>query len=150
MKKLAVLIMAAIIACFTLTACGGSDFEGKWECKSMSMGGMTIEDNFMGIPLGAMFQMEINSDGTGVLKSGMGEDGEDEDSGPQEFTWKEKDGKLVLTAKNEDGKDEDIELEFEDDELTMEMEGETVVFGKVDKFTEFDASQFSLGGDDEE
>lgn len=150
MKKLAVLITAAIIACFTLTACGGSDFEGKWECKSMSMGGKTIEDNFMGIPLGAMFQMEINSDGTGVLKSGMGDDGEDEDSGPQEFTWKEKDGKLVLTAKNEDGKDEDIELEYEDEELTMEMEGETVVFGKVDKFTEFDASQFSLGGDDEE
>ena len=109
----------------------------------MSSGGMTLKDNFMGIPVAIMFQFEFKSDGTGELK--QNDSGSDEEKST--FKWEEKDGGIVLTPN--DGSNEEMKFTMEGDLLVASMkEGDkdaTIKLKKVDEFTTFDTSSFSLG-----
>ncbi|SDB05171.1 hypothetical protein SAMN02910317_00188 [Ruminococcaceae bacterium FB2012] len=145
MKKFAVIVLAVVIACFTLVSCGGSNYVGKWELEEMSSTGMTLKDNFLGIPVAIMFQFEFKDDGTGVMKKN--------DNGTQEkdttFKWEEKDGGVVLTPAEGSESTETLKFTKDGDLLacTMGENGKdvTIKVKKVDEFTTFDASQFSLG-----
>ncbi len=141
MKKLFGMIAALAMSVTCLTACGSSEdaFVGKWECKEMKMEGMTISDEFMGVPVGAMLQVEFKEDKTGVAMA-MGEE-------EGTFEWKADDDKVTADIDGEEAvftKDGDL--------LTMtppDGEGETVTLKKVDSFTEFDASALEDGLDQE-
>ncbi|MBQ7187384.1 MAG: hypothetical protein IJR91_07105 [Ruminococcus sp.] len=143
MKKFAVIIMAVVITCLALVGCGNGGYVGKWELEEMSSGGMTLKDNFMGIPVAIMFQFEFKSDGTGELK--QNDSGSDEEKST--FKWEEKDGGIVLTPN--DGSNEEMKFTMEGDLLVASMkEGDkdaTIKLKKVDEFTTFDTSSFSLG-----
>lgn len=144
MKKILVVVLALAVACMCLVSCGGGDFEGKWECESMNLGGMTITDSFFGIPVGIMMQLEIKADGKGIQYEY--DNGETKENS---FKW-EADGKN-LTIKQ--GGDE-IEFKLKDDKLVAEYteDGQTVsvTLKKVKSFTEFDADELlgAFGGDD--
>ena len=151
MKKIAVLIIAAVMTCFGLVGCGSGGYTGKWELQEMSGGGMTLSGNLLGIPVAVMFQFEFKEDGTGTLKTN--------DEGSSTFKWEEKDGGIVVTPNKgdnsgSDGDDGIKEMKFtKDGDLlvcTMEKDGKdaTIKLTKVDEFTTYDASSFSLLGGD--
>ncbi len=137
MKKLFGMIAALAMSVTCLTACGSSEdaFVGKWECKEMNMEGMTISDEFMGIPVAVMAQMELKDDKTGTVSS-VGEEAES-------FEWEVKDDDTIIATL--DG--EEVEFKKDGDLITMEIDGAKTVLTKVDKFTEFDASALEDLGD---
>ena len=143
MKKFAVIIMAVVITCLALVGCGNGGYVGKWELEEMSSGGMTLKDNFMGIPVAIMFQFEFKSDGTGELK--QNDNGSDEEKST--FKWEEKDGGIVLTPN--DGSNETITFKPEGDLIVASMKENgkdaTIKLKKVDEFTTFDTSNFKPG-----
>ncbi len=119
-KLLSAVCTMAIAASLTLTGCGKSD-AGHYDLYSMTTDGetMTMKDmeemyKEMDMEAPEMY-IELNEDGTGKLVMG------DEDT--QEFEWK--DG--VITA---DG--EDVKYTVEDGKLTMEDDGEKMVFEKAE------------------
>ena len=65
MKRILVIVMAMALACVCLVGCGSADFEGKWECEEMSLGGMSIKGDFMGVPVAVSMQIELEKDGKG-------------------------------------------------------------------------------------
>lgn len=133
MKKIFGMIAALAMSAACLTACGNAEdeFVGKWECTEMKAEGVTITDDFQGIPIGTMIQMEFKDDKTGTITA-MGEESQD-------FTWTV-DGDVV--SADIDG--EKTEIKKEDDLIVMteDLEGSdaTVKLKKVDEFTEFDPS----------
>lgn len=137
-----------------------SNVEGKWECEYMEFAGQKLED-FMGIPVAAMMQLEIKAGGQGVIN-----DASEGKPSEQTFTWEIKGNKLVISAKGEK-----IEFEINGDRLVVEKteggQAGKVSLKKVDKFTEFDfeaykdsmgdllgdmgsldVDDFNIGGDD--
>ena len=142
MKKIAVIIMAVIITCIALVGCGSEGYAGKWELQEMTGSGMTITDNFMGIPLAVVFQREFKDDGTGSLfQNSSGTDQQD-----TSFKWEEKDGGIVLTK---NGTNEELKFTKEGDLLVTSTSVSGTEYSyklkKVDSFTTFDASSFSFG-----
>lgn len=135
MKKLIGMVAAIAMSVTCLTACGNSedDFVGKWECKEMKTEGMTITDDFMGIPVAAMFQIEFKDDKTGTAMT-MGEASED-------FEWTA-DGD-TLSAEI-DGDTTKFKKDGDTITISEDMDGSeaTIKLKKVDEFTEFDASSF--------
>lgn len=138
MKKLFGMIAALAMSVTCLTACGGGSedaFVGKWECKEMKMEGMTISDEFMGIPVAAMIQVEFKDDKTGVATA-MGEE-------EGKFDWEADGDKVTVEI---DG--EKTTFTKDGDLITMtspDDDSQTVVLQKVDNFTEFDASALEDG-----
>ena len=140
MKKIALIILAVVTACFCLVGCGGGDYAGKWELQEMSAGGVTMKGDIMGVPVAVMFQFEFRSDGTGTLKT----NGESKDD-KGEFKWEEKDGGVVVTATDGSiGENGEKELKFtkEGDLLVFSMtesgQESTMKLVKVDEFTKYD------------
>lgn len=134
MKKLIGMVAALAMSVTCLTACGSDSkdsFVGKWECKEMKSDGMTLTDEFMGIPVASMFQVEFKDDNTGEVTV-IGEDTES-------FEWEADGDKVSLDV---DG--ETVEFKKDGDTITAsEGSGDTetsFTLVKVDKFTEFDAS----------
>lgn len=130
MKKLVGLLATLAMSVTCLTACGGSgDFVGKWECTEMTADGQTIKDEFMGVPVGAMFQVEFKDDNKATINV-LGEEAETVD-------W-EADGDTVKIKA--DG--EEVEIKKDGDQLVAkEGEGDeetSFKLKKVDKFTEVD------------
>ena len=143
MKKFAVIIMAVVITCLALVGCGSGGYVGKWELEEMSSTGMTLKDNFMGMPIAILFQFEFKSDGTGELKQNGNGTGEEKST----FKWEEKDGGIVLTPN--DGSAETMNFKMDGDLLVASTKENgkdaTIKLKKVDEFTTFDTSNFSLG-----
>ena len=138
MKRIAALILAAVVACLCLVSCGGTDVVGKWELEEMTSGGMTLRGDLMGVPVAIMFQFEFKDDGTCYM---MQNNGSSSDTQKKELKW-EKDGdKVKVTASDESG-----EMVFEPDGdllvCTMKENGKdaTIKIKKVSSFTEFDMS----------
>lgn len=151
MKKVLVVVLAMAVACMCLVGCGSGDFEGKWECESMEMGGMKLEGSFLGVPVAVFMQIELKSGGDGVMH-----ENENGKSTEEKFKWKA-DGKKC-TIETDDKENKNIEFELKDGKLVAEYtengQSAKVTLKKVDKFTEFteedaqNAANNLLGGDD--
>ncbi|MGM9552934.1 MAG: lipocalin family protein [Faecousia sp.] len=106
---LSVLLILSILSC--LAACGSKGPSGTYNLVSMEMDGETIDaDTLKGF--GVEVTITFNSDGTGTLA--MSDEKE-------EFTWKDN----TITA---DG--EEISFTLDGNKLTLEQDGETMVFSK--------------------
>ncbi|MGN0612826.1 MAG: hypothetical protein ACI4JB_02920 [Porcipelethomonas sp.] len=119
-KFLSTVCAMALAASLTLTGCGSSD-AGRYDLYSMTQDGETMtmkemEEMYKEMDMEAPeMYLELKDDGTGKLV--MGEDD------TEEFEWK--DG--VISA---DG--EDIKYTVEDGKLTMESDGNKMVFEKAE------------------
>ena len=133
MKKIALIVMAAVIACLCMVSCGGSDVEGKWECCKVIQGGTTYEDTYNGVPLGVVFRFDLQSGGKGTMYAFSGTNDLDETA----LTW-EVDGDTVKIM-DENGKNgEDFKLSG--GKLSGKI-GFEVEMKKVDKFQDFDIDE---------
>ena len=73
MKKIVSAILSCAMIAGCLTGCGkkyDDKFIGKWEASEMVVDGTSYED-FMGVPLNAMFQFDIQDNGKGEWHSPM-------------------------------------------------------------------------------
>lgn len=107
---LSVLVILSILASFA--ACGSKGPSGTYELVSMEMDGETVDADMLK-EFGVEATITFNSDGTGSVDM-MGD--------KEEFTWKGN----TLTA--DDG--EEISFKLEGDKLTLESDGEKMVFSK--------------------
>lgn len=132
MKRILVIVMAMALACVCLVGCGSADFEGKWECEEMSLGGMSLKGDFMGVPVAVSMQIELEKDGKGKHLKLDKEYNVTSDA----ITWSADGSKCKTTI---DGYE--IELEKDGSKLIGEYtaNGQTtkIVLKKVDKFTVF-------------
>ena len=104
-----------------------ADFVGKWECTKLIVEGIE-QDNFMGIPLSVMFQIEIKEDHTANMASSLADETESDN-----MTWEYSDNKIILT----DISNETTDCVISGGELILaeEVQQEQVYFKKVDEFT---------------
>ena len=111
MKKVLSMILVLSMV-FVLVACGGKRAAGEYVLKTMTMDGqeMKMEDlSALGVSADS-FKLVLNEDGTGLLEV-MGQE--------QKLTWNDK----SLTAEGES-----IDYTLSGNELTMEQDGNTMVF----------------------
>ena len=137
MKRFLALAAAAAMSAVCFVGCGSSkdDFVGKWQAKSMTTDGKTIEGEFMGISIGAIFQVEFKDDETGRIIIHGKED--------TNFDWKADGDKVDVTV---DGKT--VTFEKEGDDIKAEKDDTSFTLKKVDEFSKLDLSK--LGIDEEE
>ena len=137
MKRFLALAAAAAMSAVCFVGCGSSkdDFVGKWQAKSMTTDGETIEGEYMGISIGAIFQVEFKDDETGRIIM-YGED-------DTNFDWKADGDKVDITVD-----DETITFEKEGDDIKAEQDDTSFTLEKVDEFSKLDLSK--LGVDEEE
>lgn len=112
-------------------------FIGKWECEKMVVEGEEMTD-FMGIPVYAMFQLEIKDDNTASMAENMAEYNDTEEG--MTYTWGMV-SETEIEISNETGA---MLLTMEGDKLVGTEEGydEQIYFAKVDEFTPFDFEEF--------
>ena len=117
-------LMLALVCVLGLTGCGGgkSKAVGKYDLESMETGGMTINVQDMldalgesGVEMSVEIVLELKDDGSFTLDESQSEEG----------TWEEKSGKITLTSNGES-----IEATLDGDTLTLEEDGEKMVFVK--------------------
>lgn len=106
---LSVLLILSILSC--LAACGSKGPSGTYNLVSMEMDGETIDADTLK-EFGMEVTITFNSDGTGSI---------DMAGDKEEFEWKGN----TITA---DG--EEIEFRLDGSKLTLEQDGETMVFSK--------------------
>ncbi len=125
-----ILALMLVLACVMgLTACGGkSKAVGKYDLESMETEGMTINVQDMldtlsesGVEMNVEIVLDLKEDGTFTLDMAALDESESE-----EGKWEEKDGIVTLSA--EDG--ESIDATLEGDTLTLEADGQKMVFKK--------------------
>jgi len=107
------ILCAALVACMLLTL-AGCGVAGRYVLKEVSYGGISMDAEDAGMDPDDCY-IELKANGTGVMCM----DGE-------EFDMEWKDGKIWP----EDEKDEKVDFEVEDGELTIEAEGMEMVFEK--------------------
>ena len=109
------------------------DYVGKWECSSYEVDGEVFKDELYGIPLEAIFQLEIMVDNTAVFHVG----GTDEDAVVTEYTWDINENGCIELF-------EDEELvsvaQMKNGELCLDEGVDITYFRSVEKFTDFDWS----------
>ncbi|MCI8464918.1 MAG: lipocalin family protein [Lachnospiraceae bacterium] len=122
-KRVAVLMLAALMTVLALAGCGGKKSSdpvvGEWKMTKVEAMGvsMSVEEYLQAAGMGDMkMEMSIKDNG----KFSMDVVGESGDG-----TWKYKDPVLTLTA---DG--ESVEAEYKDGTITMEMSGVAMIFEK--------------------
>lgn len=125
-----ILALMLVLACVMgLTACGGkSKAVGKYDMESMETEGMTINVQDMldtlsesGVEMNVEIVLDLKEDGTFTLDMAALDESESE-----EGKWEEKDG--IVTLSTEDG--ESIDATLEGDTLTLEADGQKMVFKK--------------------
>ncbi|MCR5109805.1 MAG: hypothetical protein K6B38_02710 [Ruminococcus sp.] len=113
------------------------DYVGKWECSYYEIDGEVFNDEIYGIPLEALFQIEIMKDNTAVFRAG----GTDSEAVVTEYTWEADesgcielydDGELVSVAQLENG------------ELYVDEGADITHYRSVDSFTDFDWDSLSI------
>lgn len=113
-------------------------FLGKWECEKLVVDGQEMT-NLMGLPLYAVFQLEVKEDGTAIMAETMAELSDSEEA--VTYTW-------GVVSDNEmeivDPDDNVMLFVLEDDYLVGTEEGydEQLYLAKVDEFTPFDLEAF--------
>lgn len=107
------------------------DYIGKWECSYYEVDGEAFKDELYGVPLGALFQMEIMEDNTAQFRVG----GTDEEALVTDYTWEidesgclelYEDGELVSVAQIRKG------------ELYVDESVDITHFRSVEEFSDFD------------
>lgn len=112
-----------------------NDFVGKWECTCMVADGAAY-DSIFGVPLYAMFHVELKDDHTGFIASI--DDPTSDSSETTDFTWEFADGTITFSADDEElsgAINSDGSLVLYDEEQT-----EMLYFRSVAEYTEFDFS----------
>jgi len=113
-------------------------FLGKWECTKLVVEGEEMED-LMGLPLYAVFQLEIKEDGTASMAEAVAELSESEVA--ITYTWGVvSDTEIAIVDSN----DNSMLLTLDGDYLIGTEEGydEQLYLAKVDEFTPFDFESF--------
>lgn len=116
MKKLVATLSAVIstvLMCVLIAACSNTSFTGTWKFSSMSMSGngvsvnLKVGEEYMGVTISEEYvTLEVKEDNTfTITTAGQTQNG----------TWKEEDGKYILTV---DGDDQTATINGK--ELTME------------------------------
>lgn len=122
--------------CVDAVETAAEDYVGKWECSYYEIDGEVFKDEFYGVPLDALFQMEIMDDNTAQFRAG----GTDEDAVVTDYTWETdesgclelyEDGELVSVAQLRNG------------ELYLDEGVDITHFRSVEKFTDFDWSSLA-------
>lgn len=113
-------------------------FLGKWECEKLVVEGEEMTD-LMGLPLYAVFQLEVKEDGTATMAEAAAEISESEEA--VTYTWGVvSDTEIAII----DANDNAMLLTLEGDYLVGTEEGydEQLYLAKVDEFTPFDFESF--------
>lgn len=118
-------------------------YRGYWECSRLEMDGNVYDEFFVDdsgneIPVAAFYSLAFADDGTGYAQQyrWLYSEGSQPKDG---FTWTEDESGVTLHG----GNDTSLFLEYTEGKLKMfQDEDFTMWFSKVDKFTEFDPSQW--------
>lgn len=113
-------------------------FLGKWECEKLVIEGEEMTD-LMGLPLYAVFQLEVKEDGTAMMAEAAAELSESEEA--VTYTWGVvSDTEIAIIDENDNA----MLLTLEGDYLVGTEEGydEQLYLAKVDEFTPFDFESF--------
>lgn len=113
-------------------------FLGKWECEKLVIEGEELTD-LMGLPLYAVFQLEINEDGTAMMAEAVAELSESESA--VTYTWGVvSDTEIAIIDPNDNA----MVLTLSGDYLIGTEEGydEQLYLARVDEFTPFDFESF--------
>ena len=114
-------------------------FVGKWECEKIIIEGEEMTD-FMGMPLYAVYQLNVLDDGTAVMGETLNDYSDNEVA--KHYDWGVLDENEMAIINEE----EDMSMRFtlEDNYLVGHEEGydEEIYFVKVDTFTPFDFEAF--------
>lgn len=111
---------------------------GKWECDKLVVDGEEVQ-NLMGLPLYAVFQLEINEDGTAMMAQAVAELSDSEEA--VTYTWGViGDNEIEIVDENNNA----MTLTLSDNYLIGTEEGydEQLYLAKVDEFTPFDFESF--------
>ena len=112
------------------------EFVGKWECCFYEIDGLASRDEMYGIPLDALFRIEITSDGNAKFFIGGG----DVDAVETDYTWSlYSNGCAGLF---EDGESIGI-VQIKKGELYLDEGNSMSRYKKVDEFTDFDWSSLA-------
>ena len=148
LRNVAGSVIGAVALTISLVACGGApagpdiealttQFVGTWEMRSAEFVDQSVsEEDYEAISaLGMHVTMDLDDSGDALLDA-FGEQ--------LEGTWEIKDESTVSVTL--DG--ESVDMPFADDELTLEYDGETITFEKVDDEPDMDRdpSENSGGG----
>ncbi len=118
------------------------DIVGKWECTFYSADGESFEGELYGMPLNALFQMEINADNTLSMRVG----GSDADAEVTDYKWEIDEKGRILLYYADDSEFQAV-AEMNGGELFIEEGTDAMHYKKVDKFTEFDWDSFTDAGE---
>lgn len=113
-------------------------FVGKWECEKLIVEGEELTD-VMGLPLYAVFQLEIKEDGTAMMAEAVAELSDSEEA--VTYTWGViGDNEIEIVDENSNA----MTLTLSDNYLVGTEEGydEQLYLAKVDEFTPFDFESF--------
>ncbi|WP_295084936.1 hypothetical protein [Ruminococcus sp.] len=144
MKKSIMFALAALLMLISIVSCGEKrdpKYIGKWEATGLTVNGETTEQ-FLGIPLGALFRFEIEDNGKVTWKSAVNNDIINNANENTEIKWKEIEADVLqftvkdLTGKNEP---ETMNLKYRDGKLVVEENGSSIDLAKVDEFSEIDS-----------
>ncbi|MBR6968345.1 MAG: hypothetical protein IKH78_07385 [Ruminococcus sp.] len=104
-----------------------ADFIGKWQCDEIIADGKS-SDNLLGVDAYALYQLELNEDGTGTLFSFLysGFLGDDE---PLRLTW-EAEGSDSVNVTIDESQFEGFAADDDDDDFSVETETETMKLRK--------------------
>lgn len=108
-------------------------FTANWEAYEMNFGDSS-EDNYLGIPLRAMFQFVVNDDGTAEWHSPV----EEQNGAESEImTWRQVEKDEIQLVPGENSTEEIMTFEYRDGELVLVEDDVEIAFEKMDSFTEY-------------
>ncbi|MBD5159385.1 MAG: hypothetical protein HDT23_03990 [Ruminococcus sp.] len=115
-----------------------SDFVGKWECEKLVVEGEEMTD-FMGMPLYAVYQLDIKEDGTAIMGESLNDISDAEVS--MTYEWGVV-GDNEIAIVNDTG--DTMRFEYDGTYIIGSEEGydEQIYFVKVEEFTPFDFEAF--------
>ena len=143
-KKITIAV-TVIVMMLAFVGCGekyGAKYVGKWEATGIKINGETT-DNFLGVPIGALFRFELSDRGVVTWKSAVDNEIIQNANDETEIKWKETaENTIQFTVKdlNKKNPDETMVLLYRDDKLVIEEEGSSIELKKVDEFTEIDTA----------
>lgn len=143
-KKITIAV-TVIVMMLAFVGCGekyDAKYVGKWEATGIKINGETT-DNFLGVPIGALFRFELSDRGVVTWKSAVDNEIIQNANDETEIKWKETaENTIQFTVKdlNKKNPDETMVLLYRDDKLVIEEEGSSIELKKVDEFTEIDTA----------
>ena len=109
------------------------DILGKWKCSLYSIDGEDYTEDFLGLPLDALFQTEFFSGGKAEFRVG----GNDADAEILEYIW-EIDENGIISLYYADDNEFSSYAELVDGKLCIENGSDFMQYEKTDEFADFD------------